>query len=220
MKKRYDKTRHKEQFIESGSFCVPLEYYLELSEKKRKYMFLNTKLILDQMVLVEQNTCIIRKGLSESRCLELARSVISIADAFKEAMNNRCTENAENTENISEESFGSKEGILEQQGWDEFKKWRFVNAYSADESIIEEHKNVIESVKYTERGVIFDYIYETWKQAVLNKDVSDTCVSNVSVNESIQAIHAKADFQQRQQDRMKAYLGHLKGGDYVMLDGR
>ena len=215
MKKRYDKKYHKEQFVETTNFCVPLEYYLELSEKKRKYMYLNTKMVLQHMVLVEENTYLIRKGLSENRTLELARSVIAIADAFKEHI---CTSAGKISESANDEAADEVDEILEHQGWDEFRKYRFVKAYSSHgddaSNITEAHQEVQQSVRYTERGVIFDYIYESWKQAVLNKD------SDWSVNESIDAVNTKASYQQKQQDRMKAYVGHLKGAEYNMLDGR
>lgn len=220
---RYNKKSHKDSFIQSGTFCVPLDFYMQLSEKKRKYMFLNTRLILDQMAVIEGNTWFIREGLSEARTSELARSVICLADAFKEHMSHQhqkaclVESDAPDAEKVQE--------VLMHEGYDDqdFKQYRFIKTYDTElHDISEEQLKVQESVQYTERGFIFDYIYESWKEAVQDK-ISDTCVSNVSVNranESIQAVHARVDFQKKQQDRMKAYLGHLKGGDYVMLDGR
>ncbi|TKB23200.1 hypothetical protein FCL47_23595 [Desulfopila sp. IMCC35006] len=231
MKTEYNVNKYRKLFIEKAKFAVPLELYLELTERQRMSMYLKTEYFLEQMDLVESTTLALRKNISERTATGLAKAVLVFCDAFNENLVAAAANKSDQNESADNDQLFTE--LNESEQYKAFKAFRFIqlenDSLTEIKEYLEENPEEISEFaragleifkeardcEYNERGLVYDYILESWHQAAKGFSPNSNLIS---VSDSIEIRNRKAAENKIIADRMKAYVGHLKGlkGQYTM----
>ena len=138
----------------------------------------------------------IAKGsISEPTATALAKSIVAISEAFQEHIES-CI-NHQVIESVEE----IKASINESDEYAEFKKYRFVK--TENDAVSEDYESALKNHTYDERSIVYDYIYEMYKQAAFSKNNAGFG-NSWSVQDSIAAWERKTAFAMMQKERMNA----------------